>query len=80
MNKQYTDISKFLSYVLRHEPQAIGLTLDQEGWADIAALIDGARQSGRMLDIDLIHVVVADSDKKRFACLRIDVHAAVCRV
>ncbi len=67
MSKQYTDISKFLSYVLRHEPQAIGLTLDQEGWADIAALIDGARQSGRMLDIDLIHAVVADSDKKRFA-------------
>ena len=39
MSKQYTDTSKFLSYVLRHEPQAIGLTLNQEGWADIAALI-----------------------------------------
>lgn len=67
MSKQYTDTSKFLSYVLRHEPQAIGLTLNQEGWADIAALIAGARQSGRMLDIDLIRAVVASSDKKRFA-------------
>lgn len=26
-----SDISKFLSYVLRHEPQAIGLQLDSEG-------------------------------------------------
>lgn len=67
MSKQYTDTSKFLSYVLRHEPQAIGLTLNQEGWADIAALIDGARRSGRILDADLIRAVVVGSDKKRFA-------------
>jgi putative RNA 2'-phosphotransferase len=67
MSKQDTEVSKFLSYVLRHEPQAIGLTLDQEGWADIGALIDGARQSGRLLDADLIRAVVASSDKKRFA-------------
>ena len=67
MSKQHTDASKFLSYVLRHEPQAIGLILDREGWADIAALIEGARQIGRILDADLIRAVVASSDKKRFA-------------
>lgn len=67
MSKQHTEISKFLSYVLRHEPQAIGLALDREGWADIDALIAGARQSGRTLDTDLIRAVVASSDKKRFA-------------
>lgn len=32
--KLLNDISKFLSYVLRHEPQAIGLELDSEGWAE----------------------------------------------
>lgn len=67
MSKQHTDTSKFLSFVLRHEPQAIGLTLDREGWAEIAALIDGAKQSGRALDEALIRDVVASSDKKRFA-------------
>lgn len=61
------EVSKFLSYVLRHEPQAIGLTLDREGWADMAALIDGARGSGRELDAALIRAVVDGSDKKRFA-------------
>jgi len=66
MSKLLHDTSKFLSYVLRHEPQAIGLTLDSEGWADIAALIEGARQTGHTLDCDLIQQVVDTSDKKRF--------------
>ena len=67
MSKQHTETSKFLSFVLRHEPHAIGLTLDCEGWADIATLIAGARQSGRELDETLIRAIVASSDKKRFA-------------
>lgn len=67
MSKQHADTSKFLSYVLRHEPHAIGLTLDREGWADIDALITGAQQAGKTLDPELIQAVVAGSDKKRFA-------------
>jgi putative RNA 2'-phosphotransferase len=67
MSKQHAETSKFLSYVLRHEPQAIGLVLDREGWADITALMAGARQSGRKLDEALIRAVVESSDKKRFA-------------
>ncbi|OLU13995.1 RNA 2'-phosphotransferase [Pseudomonas sp. PA1(2017)] len=61
------ETSKLLSYVLRHEPQAIGLQLDSEGWADIDALIEGAAHSGRALDIETIEDVVASSDKKRFS-------------
>lgn len=67
MSKQHAETSKFLSYVLRHEPHAIGLTLDSEGWTDITALITGARQSGRVLDEALIRAVVESSDKKRFS-------------
>jgi len=67
MTKQLTDASKFLSYVLRHKPDAIGLALDREGWADIAALIAGAAQAGTPLDRTLIQQVVSTSDKKRFA-------------
>ena len=66
MSKLLNDTSKFLSYVLRHEPQAIGLTLDSEGWADIANLIDGAKRAGKTIDRDLILQVVDSSDKKRF--------------
>lgn len=66
-NKQLNETSKFLSYVLRHEPQAIDLQLDNEGWADIDALITGAAKDGRTLDIALIQAVVSSSDKKRFS-------------
>ena len=67
MSKLLNDTSKFLSFVLRHEPQAIGITLDSEGWADISALIDGANKSGKSMDRDLLQQVVETSDKKRFS-------------
>ncbi|XVN13483.1 RNA 2'-phosphotransferase [Pseudomonas corrugata] len=65
--KRLNETSKFLSYVLRHEPQAIGLQLDSEGWADIESLIAGAAEDGRPLNMDLIQAVVSSSDKKRFS-------------
>jgi len=67
MSKQLTETSKFLSYVLRHEPQAIGLHLDREGWANLGELIACAKQNGRELDEALVLEVVDTSDKKRFA-------------
>jgi len=59
--------SKFLSYVLRHQPDAIGLTLDDEGWADVSELITLANVDGRKLTFELITEVVATNSKKRFA-------------
>lgn len=35
--KQKTKLSKFLSLVLRHTPETIGLGLDENGWADVSA-------------------------------------------
>ena len=67
MSDRIVETSKFLSYVLRHQPDAIGIVLDSEGWADIAALIGAAAQHGRRLDRDLIGEVVRSNDKKRFA-------------
>jgi putative RNA 2'-phosphotransferase len=65
--KQLNEISKFLSYVLRHEPQAISLQLDSEGWASIESLIAGAAKDGWALDNSVIHKVVSSSTKKRFS-------------
>jgi putative RNA 2'-phosphotransferase len=66
MSKHHTEISKFLSFVLRHKPEAIGLALDAEGWADIDLLIASANQSGQALTRPLLQEVVETSDKKRF--------------
>ncbi len=66
-DKLLIETSKLLSFVLRHEPQAIGLALDSEGWADVDALIGAAARHGHTLDRALIEHVVATSEKKRFA-------------
>jgi putative RNA 2'-phosphotransferase len=59
--------SKFLSLVLRHKPEEIGLVLDQNGWASIDELIDLASASGTKLSRPQIESIVANSDKQRFA-------------
>lgn len=64
---QLDELSKYLSYVLRHEPQTIGLQLDTEGWADIDSLIAGASRNGRAIDQAMVLAVVETSKKKRFA-------------
>ncbi|HFI6227467.1 TPA: RNA 2'-phosphotransferase, partial [Escherichia coli] len=65
--KELADTSKFLSFVLRHKPEAIGIVLDREGWADIDKLILCAQKAGKRLTRTLLDTVVATSDKKRFS-------------
>ncbi len=65
--KELADTSKFLSFVLRHKPEAIGIVLDREGWADIDKLILCAQKAGKRLTRALLDTVVATSDKKRFS-------------
>jgi putative RNA 2'-phosphotransferase len=60
-------ISKFLSFVLRREPQSIGLTLDEAGWADVDDLLARAAGAGKRLDRALLQHVVDTNDKRRFA-------------
>ena len=66
MPKSLQSTSKFLSLILRHEPQAIGLTLDQHGWAELETLIALVNANGTQISLALILEVVATSDKQRF--------------
>jgi putative RNA 2'-phosphotransferase len=59
--------SKFLSYVLRHAPEAIGLKMDERGWASVEHLLTCANASGRRLSRELLLDVVRTNDKQRFA-------------
>ncbi|WP_315775450.1 MULTISPECIES: RNA 2'-phosphotransferase [unclassified Bradyrhizobium] len=59
-------LSKFLSLVLRHQPDAIGLVLDAQGWAIIDDLIARAAAAGTVLSRADLEQVVVTSDKKRF--------------
>jgi putative RNA 2'-phosphotransferase len=65
--KSRTTASKFLSYVLRHEPGAVGIALDSGGWVNVEVLLDACAQHGRPLSRAELDEVVATSPKQRFA-------------
>ncbi|MFC9888277.1 RNA 2'-phosphotransferase [Streptomyces pilosus] len=60
-------VSKYLSRHLRHQPERIGLTLDEGGWTEIEALIAAATAHGFPFTRDELDHVVATNDKRRFA-------------
>ena len=60
-------LSKFLSYVLRHRPDEVGLELDASGWVDVDELIRKCHAAGRSFDRERLEDLVAASDKQRFA-------------
>ncbi|MEL1245495.1 RNA 2'-phosphotransferase [Flavobacterium sp. DGU11] len=60
-------LSKFLSYVLRHNPDALGISLDANGWTDVAKLLEKINNSGTQIDAVLLEHVVETNNKKRFA-------------
>jgi len=62
-----TKLSKFMSHLLRHHPDAIGLSLDDGGWALISELVEKARKSGVTLTPSLIGEIVGTSNKQRFS-------------
>lgn len=64
--KRLVETSKFISFVLRHDPGAIGLELDGEGWTDLDDLIVKAVASGKEISRPIIDAILALKDKQRF--------------
>jgi len=66
--KTAKSVSKFLSLVLRHSPETIGLKLDENGWADVEELIEKCNNKGsqNQMTAELLDYVVKNNDKKRF--------------
>ena len=67
MSQSQKRTSKFLSLILRHQPELIGLELDEYGWANIDELLAKSRADGRSISRQELERVVAESDKQRFA-------------
>lgn len=67
-DKEKTRISKLISLVLRHHPEAAGITVDpQGGWAEVSALIRGLRQKGFPVTEALLEEIVAEDEKQRYS-------------
>lgn len=65
--EESTRLSKFLSLVLRHKPETIGIELDANGWADVNTLLENINRSGRSIDFDTLQFIVETNAKQRFA-------------
>ncbi|WP_075081612.1 RNA 2'-phosphotransferase [Mariniblastus fucicola] len=67
MNRRLTKISKYLSFILRHHPESIGLKLDAERWASVAELIEKANASGKSITLEQVQQVVAKNEHRIFS-------------
>jgi len=67
MTKKVKNISKFLSYVLRHNPDKLGITLDANGWTSVKTLLEKINVDNYSLSMETLEEVVATNNKKRFA-------------
>jgi putative RNA 2'-phosphotransferase len=60
-------LSKYLSRHLRHQPEAIGLTLEPGGWVAIDTLLEAVARHGVSLSRTELEEIVARNNKRRFA-------------
>lgn len=67
ISKEDMRISKFISLILRHKPEEIGLTLDEYGYANTSDLIKGLNRKGYRVTISDIERIVEDDDKQRYS-------------
>ncbi len=67
MKSRHIVISKFLSRVLRHDPKAIGITLDEAGWIQVDTLLQAMTAAGKPLSREVLQEVVRTNDKQRFS-------------
>ncbi len=65
--KQKKNTSVFLALVLRHKPDAAGITLDAHGWADVSALLSGMTAAGYPADRSILEEIVRTDAKQRYA-------------
>ena len=60
-------LSIFISLVLRHKPEVIGLTLDEHGWANVDELIEKLNHSKDQIDMEMLEEIVRTDHKKRYS-------------
>jgi putative RNA 2'-phosphotransferase len=65
--KQQNHISKFLSLILRHKPETIGLSLDENGWAGVDELLQKLGTHGQPLSLTELREIVANDEKSRYS-------------
>lgn len=65
-NMKLNKLSRYISLILRHKPEVIGITLDEHGWANVSELIEGINKQ-QEFDMAMLEEIVATDDKQRYS-------------
>ena len=58
--------SRYMSLILRHKPETIGITLDEHGWANVDELIAGISKTHE-INREILEEIVRTDDKQRYS-------------
>ncbi|MDZ5255185.1 RNA 2'-phosphotransferase [Clostridium sp. LIBA-8841] len=67
MKNNDTKISKYISLILRHKPEEIGLELDEHGYLNVSDLINGLNKSWKDFNMDDLERIVRGDSKQRYS-------------
>lgn len=67
MTNKKTNLSKLMSYVLRHHPEELGITLDENGWVDLKNFTQSLQSRDKTISVDNVREVVESCEKQRFS-------------
>lgn len=60
------ETSKYMSLILRHKPETIGISLDEHGWANVDKLIAGISKTHE-INMDILEEIVSTDEKQRYS-------------
>ena len=58
--------SRFISLILRHRPDTIGISLDEHGWASVEELLAGISKT-QYIDMEMLEKIVKTDSKQRYS-------------
>ena len=62
-----TKLSRYISLVLRHKPEVIGISLDEQGWANVDELITGIVKNNPGFNMETLEEIVKTDNKQRYS-------------
>lgn len=62
-----TNLSRYMSLILRHKPEIIEITLDEHGWANVNELIKGIAKNNAGFNMDILEQIVRTDSKQRYS-------------
>ena len=65
--KILTNISRYISLILRHKPETINIVLNEHGWANVDELINGIKKQYNELDMETLDEIVKTDNKQRYS-------------